>query len=41
VTLKPGVMMLNIQLSHHRNKLHFEIDNIVILAAFNYILCYM
>ncbi len=25
VTLKTGVMMLKIQLYHHRNKLHFKI----------------
>jgi len=25
VTLKTGVMMLKIQLCHHRNKLHFKI----------------
>jgi len=25
-TLKTGVMMLEIQLCHHRNKLHFKID---------------
>jgi len=25
VTLKTGVMMLKIQLHHHRNKLHFKV----------------
>ncbi len=24
MTLKPGVMMLKIQIYHHRNKLHFK-----------------